>query len=376
MNSLSNSTVVKKFHIAGIPNDSAACVVAFLDAVFKSALDAQKIRKDGNAIQVNLYLNPNAVKDLEMVRHWCWEAKQSIPDWVSVNEEGNTGSNTSQTLPEFTLHSSNCVNQSKGPVFTSLHRNGRMKMVEPGVRCSSVDLVVVGLQGIKHRVKWLTTFEEFKRLGSPQVAFAEGIMNAKTDFGSKKIDVMYDPAKYLPIIVTNRGINITNVTVDRIHVIGLPHCGNTGGFLDEIWEMATALQKRKTSPIQIILYGPVSFGEKQKNPGTPTWEHVLRWCELRKLQKPSMLSTPEIIELDDSDEDKTKEQEQGHRWGKSHRKTVKKAMPELVSLAPAVTEGKVDLTRQFASFTLALGNEHVSKIVLFVGTNATVRDTP
>merc|ERR1719188_593202 len=134
------------------------------------------------------------------------------------------------------------------------------------------------MQGIKHRVEWLTTFEEFKRVGSPQVAFAEGIIDAKRDFGSKKIDVVYDPAKYLPIIVTNRGINITNVTVDKIHVIGLPHCGNSGGFLDEIWEMATEIQKRKTSPIQIILYGAVSFGEKQKNPNIPTWEHVVR-CE-------------------------------------------------------------------------------------------------
>ena len=123
---------------------------------------------------------------------------------------------TRQALPVLALHTSDCVTQPKGPVFTGLHRDGRMKMVEPGARCSSVDVVVVGMQGMKHRVEWLTAFEEFKRAGSPQIAFAEGITDAKRDFETKKIDVTFDNNKYLPIIVTNRGINITNVSVDKL----------------------------------------------------------------------------------------------------------------------------------------------------------------
>ena len=179
-----------------------------------------------------------------------------------------------------------------------------MKMTEPGMRCSSVDVVVVGMQGMKHRVEWLTAFEEFKRAGSPQVAFAEGITDAKRDFEKKKIDVTYDNTKYLPIIVTNRGINITNVSVDKFHVVGLPHCGTPLRFLEEIWQMAAEMQKGKnTSIIDIVLYGPSAYDKKNKNPSSPTWEQVMQWCETRKLPKPSMPSAPHVIELGDSDED-------------------------------------------------------------------------
>lgn len=306
INSPNNSTIVNKYHIAGIPNDSATCVTAFLNAVLKSALDAQSFRSDGVGILIHLYLNPKAMRDIEMVRHWCWETKQSIPDWMKVNQKAGSGpqSTIDQALPVLALHTSDCVTQPKGPVFTGLHRDGRMKMVEPGARCSSVDVVVVGMQGMKHRVEWLTAFEEFKRAGSPQIAFAEGITDAKRDFETKKIDVTFDNTKYLPIIVTNRGINITNVSVDKLHVVGLPHCGNPRGFLEEIWQMAAETQKRKTtSIIDIVLYGPSAFEKKQKNPSSPTWEHVMRWCEMRKLPKPLMPSAPHVIELGDSDED-------------------------------------------------------------------------
>ena len=78
---------VNKYHIAGIPNDSAACVTAFLNAVLKSALDAQNLRSDGIGVQIHLHLNPKAARDLEMVRHWCWETKQSIPDWMKICEK-------------------------------------------------------------------------------------------------------------------------------------------------------------------------------------------------------------------------------------------------------------------------------------------------
>ena len=211
---------------------------------------------------------------------------------------------TRQALPILTLHTSDCVTQPKGPVFTGLHQDGRMKTVEPGVRCSSIDVVVVGMQGMKHRVEWLTAFEEFKRAGSPQVAFAEGITDAKKDFEAKKIDVTYDSTKYLPIIVTNRGINITNVTVDKIHVVGLPHCGKPLLFLEEIWQMAAEMQMRKTtSIIDIVLYGPSTFAKEQKQKNSPTWELVMQWCEMKKLPKPSMASAQHVIDLGDSDED-------------------------------------------------------------------------
>ena len=189
-------------------------------------------------------------------------------------------------------------------MFTELHRDGRIKMVEPGLRCSSVDVVVVGMQGMKHRVEWLTAFEEFKMAGSPQVAFAEGITDAKRDFDKEIIDVTYDKSKYLPIIITNRGINIINVSVDKIHVVGLPHCGKPLRFLQEIWQMAAEMQKRKsTSVIDIVLYGPSAYGKPQKNPSSPTWEQVMRWCDTMNLPRPSMPSAPQVIELDDSCDD-------------------------------------------------------------------------
>ena len=179
-----------------------------------------------------------------------------------------------------------------------------MKMVDAGLRCRSVDMVVVGMQGMKHRVEWLTAFEEFKRAGSPQIAFAEGITDAKRDFEKKKIDVTYDNTKYLPIIVTNRGINISNVSVDKIHVVGLPHCGKPLRFLEEIWQMAAELQNRlNTSIIDIVLYGPSTYDKKQKNPSSPTWEQVIKWCETKNIPKPLMPSAPHVIELGDSDED-------------------------------------------------------------------------
>merc|ERR1712183_369714 len=105
-----------------------------------------------------------------MVRHWCWETKQHMPYWMKVSEKAGSGtqSTVNQVLPILTLHTSDCVTQPKGPVFTGLHQDGRMKTVEPGVRCSSIDVVVVGMQGMKHRVEWLTALEEFKRAGSPQ----------------------------------------------------------------------------------------------------------------------------------------------------------------------------------------------------------------
>ena len=61
------------------------------------------------------------------------------------------------------------------------------------------------------------------------------------------------------------------------------------------------------------------------------------------------------------------------KCGKNWRKRALKEKPELASKAPTLAKEKVDLMRQFASFTLTLGNEHVSQIVLFVGTNPTVR---
>ena len=61
------------------------------------------------------------------------------------------------------------------------------------------------------------------------------------------------------------------------------------------------------------------------------------------------------------------------KFNKNWRKRALKEMPAIASKVPKLDNTQVDLMKHSASFTLALGNEHVSQIELFMGKCALVR---